>query len=237
MISGLIPPDSRQAAGIVDALHFAGFETLESDNGEAGLDTAVRARYDLLLLDLVLPGRDGLDILREVRETRPSLPVIILTARGEEADRVQGLRLGADDYVVKPFSVKELLARIEVVLRRSPERPSDVAEVQIPGGVADLARSEVGQLRLVCEPLNVAEVSYGGITLPPAKDCAPLPKLEVTKKVTKAPAFAAPSAIGTIFTRSKSSSESAMAANEISGSPCGFGVITSTPKSHCFCSS
>jgi DNA-binding response OmpR family regulator len=69
--------------------------------------------------------------------------VIILTARGDETDRVQGLRLGADDYVVKPFSVKELLARVEAVLRRSPERPQDLAEVKVPDGCADLARREV----------------------------------------------------------------------------------------------
>ena len=139
----VIEDDAAVRRGIVDALHFAGFDTIESDNGDAGFDTAVRARCDLLLLDLVLPGRDGLDILREVRRTRPSLPVIILTARGEEADRVLGLRLGADDYVVKPFSVKELLARVKGVLRRSPERPSDIAEVAVPGGVADFARREV----------------------------------------------------------------------------------------------
>jgi DNA-binding response OmpR family regulator len=69
--------------------------------------------------------------------------VIILTARGEESDRVEGLRAGADDYVVKPFSVKELLARVEAVLRRSPARPSDVSEVKIPGGTVDFARREL----------------------------------------------------------------------------------------------
>jgi DNA-binding response OmpR family regulator len=95
------------------------------------------------LLDLVLPRTDGLTILRELRQARPTQPVIILTARGEENDRVEGLRMGADDYVVKPFSVKELLARVEAVLRRSPERPSDVEQVEIPGGTADLARREV----------------------------------------------------------------------------------------------
>ena len=73
----------------------------------------------------MLPACDGLEILRAVREIRPTQPVIILTARGEENDRVEGLRLGADDYVVKPFSVKELLARVEAVLRRSPERPRE----------------------------------------------------------------------------------------------------------------
>jgi DNA-binding response OmpR family regulator len=81
--------------------------------------------------------------LRAVRATRPTQPVIILTARGEEHDRVEGLRAGADDYVVKPFSVKELLARVEAVLRRSPSRPTDVELIAIPSGAADLSRREV----------------------------------------------------------------------------------------------
>jgi DNA-binding response OmpR family regulator len=107
------------------------------------MDLATAADGDLLLLDLVLPGGDGLDILQRVRAIRPTLPVIVLTARGEESDRVHGLQLGADDYVVKPFSVKELLARVEAVLRRSPQRPTDVREIQFPGGVADLLASEI----------------------------------------------------------------------------------------------
>ncbi len=105
--------------------------------------TAVQQEYDLLLLDLVLPGLDGMEILRQVRSARPTLSVIVLTARGEEADRLEGFRRGADDYVVKPFSVKELLARVDAVLRRSPERPLDVEELPLPAGVADLARCEV----------------------------------------------------------------------------------------------
>jgi DNA-binding response OmpR family regulator len=139
----VIEDDPAIRRGIVDALQFEGYETLEADNGSLGLDMAVKVGYDLLLLDLILPGRDGLEILKEVRATRPSLPVIILTARGEEADRVEGLRLGADDYVVKPFSVKELLARVEAVLRRSPERPSDVSRFKVPGGEVNLSRCEV----------------------------------------------------------------------------------------------
>jgi DNA-binding response OmpR family regulator len=91
-----------------------------------------------------LPGKGGLDILRAVRATRPGQPVIILTARGEEQDRVEGLRAGADDYVVKPFSVKELVARVEAVLRRSPSRPTtEVDEVKLPQGKANFARREV----------------------------------------------------------------------------------------------
>ena len=118
-----VEDDSAIRRGIVDALRFAGYEPLEAGDGETGLEMAVKREYDLLLLDLVLPKRDGLEILREVRRLRPTLPVIILTARGDETDRVQGLRGGADDYVVKPFSVKELLARVEAVLRRCAERP------------------------------------------------------------------------------------------------------------------
>ncbi len=139
----VIEDDPAIRQGIVDALQFEGYATLEAENGDVGLDMAVKVGYDLVLLDLILPGRDGLEILKEVRALRPTLPVIILTARGEEADRVQGLRLGADDYVVKPFSVKELLARLEAVLRRSPERPSDVSKFDIPHGLVDLSRCEV----------------------------------------------------------------------------------------------
>ena len=138
-----VEDDSAIRRGIVDALRFAGYETIEAADGETGLKMAADRQFDLLLLDLVLPRRDGLEILREVRRLRPTLPVIVLTARGDEADRVRGLRDGADDYVVKPFSVKELLARVEAVLRRSAERPAEVSQVDIPGGTIDLKRREV----------------------------------------------------------------------------------------------
>src|SRR5216684_7859195 len=139
----VVEDDSAIRQGIVDALQFAGYETLQAANGRDGLAQALQASFDLLLLDLILPGQNGFDILKATREARPTLPVIILTARGEEADRVQGLRLGADDYVVKPFSVRELLARVEAVLRRSPERPSNVSKIKLLNGLVDLARREV----------------------------------------------------------------------------------------------
>src|SRR5436190_15457426 len=138
-----VEDDPAIRRGIVDALRFAGYGVFEAARGDVGRQMALERSYDLLLLDLVLPGCEGLDILRAVRQIRPVQPVIILTARGEEHDRVEGLRAGADDYVVKPFSVKELLARVEAVLRRSPGRPSDLEEVQLPGGTADFARREV----------------------------------------------------------------------------------------------
>lgn len=138
-----IEDDPAIRRGIVDALRFAGYEVLEAADGGKGMELALRADYDLLLLDLVLPKRDGFEILGEVRRLRPTLPVIILSARGEETDRVRGLRDGADDYVVKPFSVKELLARVEAVIRRSPQRPNNVSQIDFSEGRIDMARREI----------------------------------------------------------------------------------------------
>src|SRR6058998_1960760 len=134
----VVEDDSAIRRGIVDALKFAGYEVLQAANGNEGMAQGLRATIDLLMLDLILPGPSGFDILKAVRAARATLPVIILTARGEEGDRVQGLRLGADDYVLKPFSVRELLARVEAVLRRSPERPNHLTKIDFPGGKADL---------------------------------------------------------------------------------------------------
>jgi DNA-binding response OmpR family regulator len=138
-----IEDDTAIRRGIVDALSFAGYRVIECGRGDEGCRQAVARAYDLLLLDMVLPGMTGLDILRRVREVHPTLPVIILSAKGEEQDRVSGLQLGADDYVVKPFSVRELLARVTAVLRRSPGRPSDVDRVELATGQIDFARAEM----------------------------------------------------------------------------------------------
>src|SRR5688500_2255779 len=138
-----VEDDAAIRRGVVDALAYAGYTVLESGRGDEGCQMALRRELDLLLLALVLPAKTGLEILREVRNVRPTLPVIILSARGEESDRVAGLRLGADDYVVKPFSVNELLARVAAVLRRSPSRPTDVDELALPAGRVNFARCEI----------------------------------------------------------------------------------------------
>ena len=139
----VVEDDEAIRQGMADALAFDNHEVILAADGHAGMRLAVQGGYDLLLLDLILPGPGGLDILAEVKLTRPTMPVIILSAKGEEADRVRGLRLGADDYVVKPFSVKELLARVQAVLRRSPERPRERATARVPGGLADFGRGEI----------------------------------------------------------------------------------------------
>ena len=138
-----IEDDDAIRQGIVDALQFQSYRVLSAADGESGFQIAQEADYDLMLLDLALPGKPGFEILAEIRELRPTQPIIILTAKGQENDRIKGLSLGADDYVVKPFSIRELMARIEAVLRRSPGRPTNLPGVEIPGGFADFERREL----------------------------------------------------------------------------------------------
>jgi DNA-binding response OmpR family regulator len=139
----VVEDDRAIREGLADALAFHGCAAVQAERGDTGLDKALHGGCDLVILDLVLPGGDGLAILRELRRAHPTLPVIILTARGAESDRVRGLREGADDYVTKPFSIRELLARVDAVLRRSPERPGDVRSLRLPEGRVDLERQEV----------------------------------------------------------------------------------------------
>ncbi len=129
--------------GVTDALRASGYQVAEAADGARGLEEALRPGVDLVLLDLLLPRRDGLEVLAEIRKVRPALPVIVLTARGTEDDRVRGLRMGADDYVVKPFSARELLARVEAVLRRSPGRAAATGGARLGRAAIDFARREV----------------------------------------------------------------------------------------------
>jgi DNA-binding response OmpR family regulator len=129
--------------GVVDALRACGYDVAEAGDGATGLEEAGRPGVNLVLLDLLLPRLDGLEVLRELRKLRPTLPVIILTARGTEDDRVRGLKMGADDYVVKPFSARELLARVEAVLRRAVGRPSDLPRARLGRALIDFSRREV----------------------------------------------------------------------------------------------
>lgn len=114
----LVVEDEQDIANIiVFNLQRAGFETLEAGDGPTGLRMALEESPDLILLDVMLPGMDGFEICKRVRETS-QVPIIMLTAREEEADKIFGLELGADDYVTKPFSVVELVARVEALFRR-----------------------------------------------------------------------------------------------------------------------
>jgi len=134
----VVEDDAAIRRGVLDALRAAGHEPTGAARGDEGLQQALSGEFDLLLLDMVLPGNSGWEILRVVRAARPELPIIVLTACGAEDQRVDGLELGADDYVVKPFSLRELLARVDAVMRRTPPRIAGPTRVSFAGGTIDL---------------------------------------------------------------------------------------------------
>jgi two-component system alkaline phosphatase synthesis response regulator PhoP len=118
----VIDDEPAMVRGLEDNLRFEGYQTLSAANGADGLALALREGPDLVILDIMMPRMSGWDVLRELRRKGSDVAVIMLTARGEEVDRVLGLELGADDYVTKPFSLRELLARVRAVLRRPGPR-------------------------------------------------------------------------------------------------------------------
>jgi DNA-binding response OmpR family regulator len=143
MTTVLVVEDETEIARVVrDYLRAAGFEVIVVGDGDSALASVRSAKPDLMVLDLGLPKRDGLDVAREVRRWS-STPIVVLTARGDEADRIVGLELGADDYVVKPFSPRELVARIRAVLRRtrSDHRPDEM--LRVAGLEVDVAKMRV----------------------------------------------------------------------------------------------
>jgi DNA-binding response OmpR family regulator len=136
----IVEDEPAMVAGLTDNFEFEGYDVISADNGVSGLERALAEDPDLVVLDVMMPRMSGLDVCKQLKAKRPAIPIIMLTARGQEIDKVVGLELGADDYVTKPFSIRELMARVKAVLRRSspltplPEvyRFSDV-EVNIRG--------------------------------------------------------------------------------------------------------
>jgi len=118
----IVDDEPEMVRGLEDNLRFEGYQTLAAADGRQGLHLALTEAPDLILLDIMMPGMSGWDVCRALRVKGLDIPVIMLSARGEEGDRVQGLELGADDYIAKPFSLRELLARIRAVLRRPGPR-------------------------------------------------------------------------------------------------------------------
>lgn len=110
--------EPAMVTGLKDNLNFEGFEVMEAGDGQQALSVALAQRPDLVLLDLMMPKIDGLNVCRRIREAGFTVPILILTAKGEEIDIVKGLEAGADDYITKPFNMRELLARIRAALRR-----------------------------------------------------------------------------------------------------------------------
>jgi DNA-binding response OmpR family regulator len=122
----IIEDDSTMLRGLKDNFVYAGYKVITADDGEKGLNAALDAKPDLVILDIMLPKINGYEICRLIRKEKLDMPIIMLTAKGEESDIVLGLNLGADDYVTKPFSIKELLARAAAFLRRRKQQVQDI---------------------------------------------------------------------------------------------------------------
>ena len=116
----VVEDEPEMQRGLRDNLKFEGYDVTIIGDGEEGLDALTKDSFDLVLLDVMLPGMSGFDVCKRARTNGVTTPIIMLTAKGEEVDKVLGLEFGADDYITKPFSLRELLARVKAVLRRSP---------------------------------------------------------------------------------------------------------------------
>ena len=138
----IVEDEPDMARGLQFNLEARGYDVVIAVDGAAGLAAAAEAKPDLVLLDVMLPKRDGFDVCRTLRKTQPGLPIVMLTAKGQENDVVLGLKLGADDYVKKPFGVAELIARIETVLRRSSATNGKPERLEFGRVVVDFTKHE-----------------------------------------------------------------------------------------------
>ena len=139
----VVEDDEAMAVALQDGFTYEGHEVTRARDGEEGLRMAREESPEVMILDIMLPKMTGLEVCKRLRSEGSELPIIMLTARGQEIDKVLGLKLGADDYVTKPFSFMELMARVEAVLRRSqPHRQEDASAYRIGDVTVDLARHE-----------------------------------------------------------------------------------------------
>jgi two-component system OmpR family response regulator len=157
----LIEDDHIIASFITKGLKEAAFATDHFDNGQQGLSAALSAPYDLAIIDLMLPGRDGLSIIAEIRKAGVDLPVIILSAKRSVEDRIQGLQHGGDDYLIKPFSFSELLARVEALLRRANHQtePSSLSLHDLSMDLLARTVTRAGQ-KITLQPKEFALLEY-----------------------------------------------------------------------------
>lgn len=159
----VIEDEAPMRTALVETLKAEGYRVIGAADGPSGLELACTEPFDLVLLDVMMPGLDGFAVCRELRKRGRPMPVLMLTAKGQVDDRVEGLDSGADDYLVKPFSLRELLARVRALLRRKERGESPGGEITIGGAVVDftkrrirragdchdLSEKEIGMLRLL----------------------------------------------------------------------------------------
>jgi len=139
----IVEDDDSMIAALRDGFEYEGYAVVLARDGAAGLRLAAEAKPDAIILDVMLPKMSGLDVCRDIRREGNTVPVIMLTARGQEIDKVLGLKLGADDYVTKPFGFLELMARVEAVIRRASGRAARLDAFEFGAVKADFKRGEV----------------------------------------------------------------------------------------------
>jgi DNA-binding response OmpR family regulator len=141
----IVEDEPHMVAGLRDNFEFEGYEVVTAGDGVAGLERALKESPDLVILDVMMPRMSGLDVCKQLKAKRPSTPIIMLTARGQEVDKVVGLELGADDYVTKPFSIRELLARVKAVLRRVQTVPKEQSSFRFGEVEVDVRKCQVSR--------------------------------------------------------------------------------------------
>ena len=141
----IVEDEPNMVAGLRDNFEYEGYEVIAAPDGVAGLERALNEAPDLVILDVMMPRMSGLDVCKQLKSKRPSVPIIMLTARGQEVDKVVGLELGADDYVTKPFSIRELLARVKAVLRRAKTVPKEQERYSFGQVEVDLKSCQVSR--------------------------------------------------------------------------------------------
>ena len=141
----VVEDEPNMVTGLRDNFEFEGYEVLTAMDGALGLQRALDESPDLIILDVMLPKMSGLEVCKQLKAKRPSVPIIMLTARGQEIDKVVGLELGADDYVTKPFSIRELLARVKAVLRRTQTLPKEQEQYSFGDVIVDMKRCQVSR--------------------------------------------------------------------------------------------
>jgi len=154
----LVEDEAGLIITLTDRLQSEGFNVKTATDGEAGLSLALAENFDLIILDVMLPKKNGYDVCRDLRQKEINTPILMLTAKGETIDKVLGLKLGADDYLTKPFEMMELLARVEALLRRSPQTNQNSPDAFRFGDVSiDFRRAEVLKNN---EPLELSAIEF-----------------------------------------------------------------------------
>ncbi len=147
----IVEDEPAMVAGLRDNFEYEGYQVITAPDGVAGLERALKESPDLVILDVMMPRMSGLDVCKQLKARRSSVPIIMLTARGQEVDKVVGLELGADDYVTKPFSIRELLARVHAVLRRSGTAPKEQETYAFGDVVVNLRTCQISKGGIVLE--------------------------------------------------------------------------------------